>query len=97
MGAGMANQARENENWIAFLLNCNGKEFYIRLERGNGSMKYSESPYIIVWEKVNSIYPPDLHGMKRTDVLTILKEALSVGDDGLDNKFAPNFVVNFNF
>lgn len=98
MGAGMANQAQENECWIAFLLNCNGKEFLVKLERGVGSKKYSESPYLIVWDKVVDICPADLHGMEHAALLAILKEALSVvGDDGLDNRFSPKFIVNFNF
>jgi len=98
MGAGMANPARDNEYWIGFLLNCDGKEFFIKLERGEGSKKYSESPYIIAWNNVKSIYPTDLHGMTYLDVVSLLKEALSVfGDDGMINKFASNFIVKFNF
>ncbi|MGY2184419.1 hypothetical protein [Pseudomonas agarici] len=39
MGAGMANQAQEKECWISLLLNCNGKEFLVKLERGVESKK----------------------------------------------------------
>jgi hypothetical protein len=98
MGAGMANRARDEEYWIRFLLNCDGKEFFIKLERGEGSKNYSESPYIVVWDKLLSIDPPNLHGAAYADIVSLLKEALSVvGDDGLTNKFAPNCIVKFNF
>jgi hypothetical protein len=97
MVTGMANPARETESWFAFLLNCDGKEFSIKLEKGPGSKKLNESPFLIVWSKVMSIYPPDLAAEEAEEVLGILREALTVrGYDGA-RKQVLNTVVQFDF
>lgn len=68
------------------------------LHPGIGTISFSESPFLIVWESICSINPPDMHGMRRERVLEILKEALCVyGQDGELNQYTPVRVVKFGF
>jgi hypothetical protein len=97
MGTRMANPSRDTDSWFEFLINWNGKEFFIKLQKGSGSQKLNESPFLILWDEVISIYPRDLDGAESEELLKILKEALTVrGYDGA-RKQIPNTVVQFNF
>jgi hypothetical protein len=97
MATGMANPAREAESWFAFLLNWDSKEFLIKLEKGPGSEKLNESPFLICWNKVVSIYPSGLATEEMEKILGMLREALAVrGYDGA-RKQVPNTVVQFDF
>jgi len=97
-GGGQGNPAFGIDiRWI-FNLEINNIKFKIKLKRGKGSMKYSEVPYIVMWESVDNISPQDLHGYKEEEVINILKEALNIwGEDGRDNKFAHNLIVKYDF
>lgn len=80
-----------DEHYMTCLLSVKDERviIYLRLS-GDGSNRYSDVPYKRVWElKNNSKYDAEL--------LSILKEALSVyGCDGIERQ-VPNTVVEFLF
>jgi len=81
-----------------FWLFLNHSLLRITLAPGKGSISFSESPFVISWESIYSINPPDLHGMKKEYVLSILKEALlAYGHDGELNSYTPDQDVKFGF
>lgn len=65
------------------------KEKFIEftLLEGQGSMKVAENPYIIVWDGIQSVFPEDMYGYKKSEIIALLKEGLSVYGGGYGNKF----------
>lgn len=65
---------------------------------GEGSMSFSDSPFVVHWESVYSVNPSDLHGLQREYVYSVLRDALKVyGHDGGLNHYAPTRVIKFGF
>jgi predicted RNase H-like HicB family nuclease len=94
-GGVFGNHAIDLEYLGRFDLVVNGKVFDIKIIPGEGSMTYADSPYIVEWDSIREISPADLHGMKREEVIALLKEALLVyGSDG-NNNYTPNYLVKF--
>jgi hypothetical protein len=70
----------------------------ISLVPGNGSMKYSETPFIVSWRSIIGIEPTDLGGVGEDRIVSVLKEALhTYGDDGETNQYARDLCVVFEF
>jgi len=82
-----------------FMLDWNGRQIEFALKKGLGSSaKIAEFPFVIVWGTVKVIHPTDLHQIPLDTVLEVLKEALTTyGSGEVGNKYAPNFIVKFNF
>ena len=92
-----ANPARDGEHWIEFLLELDGKKFFIKVDRVSGSKTLSESPYRVAWGNIVQIYPDDLDDARLRQVTETLKEALTArGYDGA-RKQIPNTIVTFEF
>lgn len=73
-----------------FQLYLNGKTYEVVLRPGEGSMKYSEVPYVIAWDSLLSINPAPDDKDVRAEILMVLKEALvAFGEDGMENMYAP--------
>lgn len=97
-GGARGNPAFGEEIYFGFDLCVCEEQYYVKLNRGKGSVKYTERPYLVVWDSIIDITPHNLSSLKELSVIEILKEALSVwGEDGRENEFAPAFVVQFNF
>ena len=97
-GGAKGNPAFGEEIYFGFDLYVCGKKYYVKLNRGTGSVKYAERPYFVVWDSIVDITPDNLSSLEKQSVIGILKEALSAwGEDGRENEFAPVFVVQFNF
>ena len=80
-----------------FNLFIDGTMFKASLLPGRGSMKYSEVPYVIVWDSIRCIDSP-CTAEDLSHVIDILKEGLTTyGDDGRGSKFAPRYIVEFQF
>lgn len=86
------------ENLGRFTLYIQGKTFRIGITPGEGSMNYSEDPFIVKWKSIKYINPA-LHTQNdRMIILNILKNALSVyGEDGRKNHHAKNLIVETEF
>ena len=77
-----------------------GKQvFQFVLRRANDSTAFSGKPLVIIWDRVISSSPENLHGFAWADILVILKEALCAWGGGYENnsKWHPDFMVKFNF
>lgn len=93
------NPAFGDDSGQHFILDWNGKQIEFALKKGLGSStKLTEVPFVIVWETAKVIHPMDLYQIQSNTVIEVLKEALTAyGSGGVGNKYAPNFVVKFNF
>jgi hypothetical protein len=97
MGVGSSSQVHEEDPLTRFLLDWNGSQYFIDLVPGRGSMRFSEQPYVVSWNAIRALRPTDLHGRGQAEVVSMLKEALTVlGAAGADGQ-VPNAVVEFNF
>jgi hypothetical protein len=82
----------------SFDLYMHGKLLRFKIVPGVGSMKYSDSPYLICWKGISRVDPADLCGLERDFVYTVLKDSLRVyGEDGRENTFAPVRTTMFEF
>jgi hypothetical protein len=76
----------------------NNVELEIAVTPGEGSKSYRDSPYIIEWKAIDSVFPSNHGGLDMNIVRIFLKEALvAYAEDGGENSFAPNCVVRFGF
>ena len=75
------------------------KVFKCVVRRANCSTAFSGTPLVIIWDRVISCSPENLHGFAWADILAILKEALCAWGGGYENnsKWHPEFIVKFNF
>jgi hypothetical protein len=65
---------------------------------GRWSHNWHVKPYHIVWDQLLWIDPPDMGGLERKHVISVLKEALlAYGRDGWENINTPDRVVTFGF
>lgn len=94
---GGANTARESEHWIEFRLDIRDQSFYVKLNRGQGSGSYRDVPYRIVWDRIVAIDPQEFRDVSREEMLTRLKEGLTVYGDGGVHSYVRDVLVTFNF
>jgi hypothetical protein len=81
-----------------FYLYIDGQVLYFVIRPGAGSIKFSESPYHIVWDSVQFVRPSDYGGLEIGRVNRLLKDALLVyGRNGGSNQYTPCRRVTFGF
>lgn len=86
-------------SWVIFL-RYRDQYFIFNLEAGEGSKKFSEIPYIIVWDHINDYHPKDLHGYPNHQIIDVLKAGLSTFGRGYWTNRGikdQNFQVKFGF
>lgn len=87
----------EDFKWI-FDFYIHGHLLTIYMDRGQGSVAFSESPFIVIWNKVLSIRPSDCFGLNREEVIHCLKEALiAYGRNGMEHRRTPIMDIQFKF
>ena len=81
-----------------FVLYISSKQVKIAISFGEWSKNWHAKPYVITWDKLLWVDPPDWAGLDRQLVIRLLKEALIVyGRDGRLNRNTPDRVVRFGF
>lgn len=81
-----------------FHLSIQGTLLRIRLSLGEWSRDWTVKPYVVAWDQLLSIDPPDCGGLDRSQVIAVLKEALiAYGRDGWKNRNVPDRIVTFGF
>lgn len=97
-GGLIGNPARGEPIEGRFHLGISGSLVYLRLRPGYWSAKFSEVPYVVTWDSVESIQSDSPGLLVGNDVLLLLKEALvCYGRNGRDNKYTGEISVKFNF
>ncbi|WP_037585256.1 hypothetical protein [Stenoxybacter acetivorans] len=79
------------------ILNFQGKRISLIIKRTYCSPSFSDNPFLVAWSllEINTL---EVHEIDRTNIIDILKEALSVyGYRGAYSNRATNVVVKFNF
>lgn len=86
----------ERSNRQTWVLKTKGHEIEIVTDRVGKAQKYTDVPYVVSWDLVTAT-PKQIESLSYEEIISILKEALTVyGDNGVD-EFVKNPVVNFNF
>ncbi len=86
----------ERSNRQTWILKIKGHEIEIVTDRVGKAQKYTDVPYVANWDLV-TITPKHIESLSYEEIITILKEALTVyGDNGVD-EFVKEPVVKFNF
>ena len=90
--------AREYPAEGRFTLFLKDKHILFVLQPGDGSRSFKDKPFRIVWKAVLNVQPSNISGLDSSDVISVLKEALTCfGYDGRKNLFVPHRVVSFEF
>ncbi len=73
--------------------------FRFVMRKGSSSVAFSDRPFVIIWDKIISYSPENLHGFEWTELLAILKEALFAWGNGYESNAPWHFecMVKFNF
>jgi hypothetical protein len=82
------------------MLRIKDKKFRFELMPNDNFRSYNKDVdlHVYKWDSVIEYWPKDLHGFSYDELISIIKEALTVeGGGGLDNEEHPNFTVQFNF
>jgi hypothetical protein len=99
---------REGKHWQnraegdyseTILLRIKGQNFRFELLPSKNFSHYIQGEvHEYIWERVLGYQPINLHGHVYDEIISIIKEALTVdgGGDFFNQKY-PNFVVKFNF
>ena len=81
-----------------FTLYITGVKLRLAISLGQWSRNWHVKPFHIVWGQLLWIDPPEMGGLGRERVITVLKEALlAYGRDGWENINTPDRVVTFGF
>jgi len=97
-GGESGNPARDEDIVGRFHFYIHGIHLKITIELGEWSKDWSVKPYVVAWEKILHLEPPELGGLKQAYALNLLKEALAAyGADGRRNKGVPERLVLFGF
>ena len=68
------------------------------LSLGDWSADWHVKPYIVAWDRLVRIDPPNCGGLNQARVIGLIKEALVVyGSDGRENHNVPDRIVRFGF
>ena len=63
-----------------------------------GSLKDAENPYIVRWASIDGAFPDHLHGCAYTELIMILKEALTAFSEEKNRPFVKGrIIVEFDF
>jgi hypothetical protein len=75
-----------------------GRTLRLALSFGFWSKNWHVRPYIVTWDRLLWIDPPDCFGIDRTRVIGLVQEALvAYGRDGRENRNTPDRIVHFGF
>jgi hypothetical protein len=75
-----------------------GKTLRLALSLGVWSKNWNVSPYIVTWDRLLWIDPPDCYAIDRSRVIDLVQEALvAYGRDGRENRNTPDRIVRFGF
>lgn len=76
-----------NNHWMAMAEGDDRWQFQLRYKqkifkvivwpREGSSGSYSDNPYIIAWESIESIFPRSLHGLDIEDIKDVFKDSLT--------------------
>jgi len=81
-----------------FYLHIDGQTLYFVIRPSGGSIKFSESPYRIVWDSIKYVKPLDYGGLNQERVIRLLKDALTVyGRNGGENLYTSCRNISFGF
>jgi len=97
-GGLVGNPAYDDVQEGRFFLYVEGTTYWVKLLPGKGSQSLRESPYIIKWDSVTRIEPAVSETKKYSQILSILKEALTAyGYEGQDDDWVkdPKVVISF--
>ena len=84
------------EGHFAFFID--GRTLRLALSIGAWSKNWHVRPYIVNWDRLLWIEPPDCNGVDRSRMIDLLHEALvSYGRDGRENRNTPDRIVRFGF
>ncbi|MFZ9752424.1 MAG: hypothetical protein ACO3B3_02555 [Cyanobium sp.] len=97
-GGRSGNPAFGEEIVGGFHFYVSGTRLLIKLSIGEWSKNWNVKPFLVTWDQLLNIEPPDCAGLGRSKVIGLLKEALVVyGRNGSDNKNTPERIVRFGF
>jgi hypothetical protein len=97
-GGETGNPAFGDEIEGRFVLFISGRLIEFAISLGQWSKNWHAKPYVVAWDKLLWVEPPDLAGIDRDLVISILKEALiAYGRDGRHNLNTPDRIVQFGF
>lgn len=75
-----------------------GRTLRLALSFGFWSKNWHVRPYIVTWDRLLWIDPPDCFDIDRTKVIDLVQEALvAYGRDGRENCNTPDRIVRFGF
>jgi hypothetical protein len=81
-----------------FYFHIDGQTLYFVIRPSAGSIKFSESPYRIVWASITYVKPSNYGGLHKDRVIALLKDALTAyGRNGRENKYTPCRTISFGF
>jgi len=81
-----------------FELFVSGRLIKLAISLGHWSKNWHAKPYVVEWDRLLWIDPPDFAGLDRDWVIAVLKEALiAYGRDGRRNLNTPDRIVHFGF
>jgi hypothetical protein len=97
-GGERGNPARGQEMHGYFYLFISGIRLRLAISLGQWSKNWHVKPYVVAWDQLLWIDPPDCGGLDRTAVINLLKEALvAYGRNGRENLNTPDRITNFGF
>jgi hypothetical protein len=97
-GGEFGNPAWGDEVEGRFCLFIDGRTLRLALSFGLWSKNWHVKPYIVTWDRLLWIDPPDCCGIDRSRVIDFLKESLvAYGRDGRENRNTPDRIVHFGF
>jgi hypothetical protein len=75
-----------------------GRTLQLALSLGVWSKNWHVRPYIVTWDRLLWIDPPDCYAIDRSRVIDLVHEALvAYGRDGRENRNTPDRIVRFGF
>ena len=75
-----------------------GTKLQLGISLGHWSKNWHVKPYLVGWDQLLWIDPPDCGGLDRDQMIVVLKEALvAYGRNGFDNRNTPDRIVQFGF
>ena len=82
----------------SFRLHVSGVSIFVGVSLGKWSEDWHVKPFVVAWDKLLWIDPPDCAGLDLDFVLSVFKEALiAYGRDGRLNRNTPDRIVRFGF
>ena len=97
-GGEYGNPARGEDIEGRFSFWADGVKLRFTFSLGDWSANWHVRPYVVTWDRLVRIDPPDCGGLNHARVIGLIKEALVVyGSDGRENRNVPDRIVRFGF